>query len=55
MPNSKPGNTAFRIFLPRHVPGAEEALPQIPGAEAPAIAGAMSAAGSMAKRAAAPI
>ena len=24
--DSKPGNTTFRIFLPRHVPGAEEAL-----------------------------
>ena len=42
--DSKPGQTAFRIFLPRHVPGAEEALKQIPSAEAPAIAGAMSAA-----------
>jgi two-component system, cell cycle sensor histidine kinase and response regulator CckA len=49
--DSKPGNTAFRIFLPRHIPGAEEALTQIPAAEAPAIAGAMSAADSMAKAA----
>ena len=49
--DSKPGATAFRIFLPRHVAGAEEALPQIPDAEAPAIAGAMSAADTMAKAA----
>jgi len=35
--NSVPGNTSFRIFLPRYVAGAEEALPQV--AEAPAIAG----------------
>jgi two-component system cell cycle sensor histidine kinase/response regulator CckA len=45
--------TAFRIFLPRHVPGAEEALTQIPAADAPAIAGAMTAADSMAKAASA--
>jgi len=38
--NSVPGNTAFRIFLPRHVAGAEETLPQVPAAEAPALAGA---------------
>jgi two-component system cell cycle sensor histidine kinase/response regulator CckA len=49
---SKPGNTAFRIFLPRHVAGVEEPLAQIPAADAPAIAGAMSAADSMAKTAA---
>ncbi len=49
--DSNPGKTAFRIFLPRHVAGAEEALPQIPDAEAPAIAGAMSAADTMAKAA----
>ena len=42
--DSKPGQTAFRIFLPRYVPGAEETLKQIPSAEAPAIAGAMNAA-----------
>jgi two-component system cell cycle sensor histidine kinase/response regulator CckA len=42
--DSAPGNTSFRIFLPRHVPGAEVALAQIPAADAPAIAGAMSAA-----------
>jgi two-component system cell cycle sensor histidine kinase/response regulator CckA len=51
--DSKPGMTAFRIFLPRHVPGTEEALPQLPAAEAPAIAGAMIAADSMAKAASA--
>ena len=51
--DSKPGNTAFRIFLPRHVPGAEEALTQIPAADAPAIAGAMSAADTMARAASA--
>jgi two-component system cell cycle sensor histidine kinase/response regulator CckA len=45
--DSEPGRTAFRIFLPRHVPGAEEALTQVPPAEAPAIAGAMSAAETM--------
>ncbi|HVV63524.1 MAG TPA: response regulator [Pseudolabrys sp.] len=48
---SKPGNTAFRIFLPRYVPGAEEAVPEIPGAEAPAIAGAMSAADTVVRTA----
>ena len=51
--DSSPGNTAFRIFLPRYVAGAEEALPQIPDAEAPAIAGALSAADSMARAASA--
>jgi two-component system cell cycle sensor histidine kinase/response regulator CckA len=49
--DSKPGNTAFRIFLPRHVPGAEEVLTQIPAADAPAIASTMSAAANMAKAA----
>jgi len=49
--DSKSGNTAFRIFLPRYVAGAEEALPQIPDADAPAIAGAMAAADGMAKAA----
>ncbi len=48
----KPGHTAFRIFLPRHVPGAEETLTQIPSAEAPAIAGAMTAAEHVARAAA---
>ncbi|HEY5167423.1 MAG TPA: response regulator [Pseudolabrys sp.] len=42
--DSAPGNTSFRIFLPRHIPGAEVALAQIPAADAPAIARAMSAA-----------
>jgi two-component system cell cycle sensor histidine kinase/response regulator CckA len=51
--DSKPGQTSFRIFLPRHVPGVEEALPQVPAADAPAIAGAMSAADTMAKAASA--
>jgi len=47
---SKPGNTAFRIFLPRHVPGAEE-VQQLPAAEAPEIAGALSAAEQVARAA----
>jgi two-component system cell cycle sensor histidine kinase/response regulator CckA len=51
--DSKPGTTAFHIFLPRHVPGAEEVLAQLPATEAPAIAGAMTAADSMAKAASA--
>ena len=42
--NSVPGNTAFRIFLPRHVAEAEEPLPQVPAAEAPALVGATAAA-----------
>ncbi len=50
--DSKPGQTAFRIFLPRHVPGADEALKQIPSAEAPAIAGALTAAENAARAAA---
>jgi two-component system cell cycle sensor histidine kinase/response regulator CckA len=41
---SKPGQTAFRIFLPRHMPGADDTLPRISGADAPAIAGVLSAA-----------
>jgi len=49
--DSQPGRTSFRIFLPRHIPGAEEALAQIPAAEAPAIAGAMAAADTMARAA----
>ena len=51
--DSKSGNTSFRIFLPRYVAGAEEALPQIPDADAPAIAGAMAAADTMARAASA--
>jgi two-component system cell cycle sensor histidine kinase/response regulator CckA len=49
--DSESGWTSFRIFLPRHVPGAEEMLAQIPAADAPAIVGAMSAADSMARAA----
>ena len=49
--NSVPGNTSFRIFLPRHVAGAEEALPQV--VEAPAIAGAAPAAATATKAASA--
>jgi len=44
--NSVPGNTSFRIFLPRHVAGAEEAVPQV--SEAPPIAGAAPAAAAKA-------
>ncbi len=51
--DSETGWTSFRILLPRHVPGAEEVLAQIPAVDAPAIAGAMSAADSMARAAAA--
>jgi two-component system cell cycle sensor histidine kinase/response regulator CckA len=43
--DSHPGATSFRIFLPRHVPAVEE----ISASEAPAIAGAMSAAESAAR------
>jgi two-component system cell cycle sensor histidine kinase/response regulator CckA len=50
--DSKPGSTVFRIFLPRHVPGAEETLNKGPAAEAPEIAGAMSAADTLARAAA---
>jgi two-component system cell cycle sensor histidine kinase/response regulator CckA len=51
--DSKPGQTAFRIFLLRYVPGADEALAQLPSAEAPTIAGAMTAAENVARAAAA--
>ena len=47
--DSEVGRTSFRIFLPRHVPGAEEVLAQIPTGDAPAIADAMSAADNMAR------
>jgi two-component system cell cycle sensor histidine kinase/response regulator CckA len=50
--DSKPGQTAFRIFLPRHVPGAGETLKQIPSTEAPAIAGALTAVEDAARAAA---
>jgi len=49
--DSEPGRTSFRIFLPRYIPGAEETLAQIPAADAPAIAGALSAADTMARAA----
>jgi two-component system cell cycle sensor histidine kinase/response regulator CckA len=49
---SQPGHTVFRIFLPRHVPGADE-LAQLPPAEAPAIVGALTAAEQAARAAAA--
>ena len=49
--DSEPGRTSFRIFLPRHIPGAEEVLAQFPSSEAPAIAGAMAAADLMARSA----
>src|SRR4249920_3368390 len=49
--DSEPGRTSFRIFLPRHVPGADEVLPQIPTGEAPAIAEAIAAADKMARAA----
>jgi two-component system cell cycle sensor histidine kinase/response regulator CckA len=46
--------TTFRIFLPRHVPGAQEAAaPQISEADAPAIAGALAAADQVLRAAAA--
>ena len=47
--DSEPGRTSFRIFLPRHVMGAEEAAAT--AAEAPAIAGAMTAAENAARAA----
>jgi two-component system cell cycle sensor histidine kinase/response regulator CckA len=49
--DSEPGRTSFRIFLPRHIPGADEVLPQIPTGEAPAIAEAIAAADKMARAA----
>jgi two-component system cell cycle sensor histidine kinase/response regulator CckA len=49
--DSEPGRTSFRIFLPRHIPGAEEVLAQISAAEAPAIVGAMAAAETLARAA----
>jgi two-component system, cell cycle sensor histidine kinase and response regulator CckA len=51
--NSAPGNTSFRIFLPRYIAGVEEAQPQIADANAPAIAGVVSAADNLARTAAA--
>ena len=49
--DSEPGRTSFRIFLPRHIPGAEETLAQIPATEAPEIASALAAADTMARAA----
>ncbi|HUL88575.1 MAG TPA: response regulator [Pseudolabrys sp.] len=49
--DSQPGRTSFRIFLPRHIPGADEALANIPAMEAPAIASALAAADTMARAA----
>ena len=49
--DSESGWTSFRIFLPRHIPGAEDVLAQIPAPDAPAIADAMLAADLMARAA----
>jgi two-component system cell cycle sensor histidine kinase/response regulator CckA len=54
--DSEPGRTAFRIFLPRHVPGAEEqaaASAALAPSIAPALDSATQAAETMAKSAAA--
>ncbi len=51
--DSEPGRTSFRIFLPRHIPGVEEEAPPVPAPLQPAIEGAISAADSLAKTAAA--
>jgi two-component system, cell cycle sensor histidine kinase and response regulator CckA len=48
--DSEPGRTAFRIFLPRHVLGADEVL-ALPAGDATAIAGALAAADTMARAA----
>jgi two-component system, cell cycle sensor histidine kinase and response regulator CckA len=48
--DSEPGRTAFRIFLPRYIPGADEVL-ALPAGDAPAIAGALAAADTMARAA----
>jgi two-component system cell cycle sensor histidine kinase/response regulator CckA len=49
--DSAPGATSFRIFLPRHLSGADQQLAPGPDVESPAIAGAMSAADVMARAA----
>jgi two-component system cell cycle sensor histidine kinase/response regulator CckA len=49
--DSKPGHTAFRIFLPRHIPAAEEAPAQVAVAESPAIASVLTAAENVARAA----
>ncbi len=51
--DSEPGHTSFRIFLPRHVPGAEEVAAQAAEAAAPALAAAESAAENAARAASA--
>jgi len=51
--DSEPGRTSFRIFLPRHIPGVAEEAPPVAATLQPAIEGAISAASSMAKTAAA--
>ncbi|HEY6700885.1 MAG TPA: response regulator [Pseudolabrys sp.] len=49
--DSEQVRTSFRIFLPRHIPGADEIIPQIPAGEPPAIAEAIAAADKMARAA----
>jgi two-component system cell cycle sensor histidine kinase/response regulator CckA len=49
--DSVPGSTAFRIFLPRYMPALEEKSAPLAGGEAPAIAGAISAAENAARAA----
>ena len=49
--DSSVGRTSFLIFLPRHIPGAEEMLAQIPTADIPAIADTISAADDLARAA----
>jgi two-component system cell cycle sensor histidine kinase/response regulator CckA len=51
--DSEPGRTMFRIFLPRHVPGAEEQAAAMAPSIAPALDSATSAAETLAKSAAA--
>ena len=50
--DSEPGRTSFRIFLPRHVPGAEEVAAEAAERAAPAVAAAGSAVESAAESAA---
>jgi two-component system cell cycle sensor histidine kinase/response regulator CckA len=48
--DSEPGRTSFRIFLPRHIAGIEDApVPVIAGAIEPALDGAAAAAANLAK------
>ena len=51
--DSEPGRTSFRIFLPRHVPGAEEVAAQAAENAAPAVVAAETAAESAARAASA--